>query len=138
LKDTDGEIITDSKAMANLLAKRYTGISSDGQYTQIFRNRKEEEETTQTTINVDNMEPYNCPITEEELDQALKSCTGSSPGPDLQIHYVFLKQMEVPERLKVLEIYNKIWSTGEFPSKWTEVIVIPILKPGKDPNEPTS
>jgi hypothetical protein len=42
--------------------------------------------------------------------------------------------MEIPERLKVLKIYNKIRSTGEFPSEWTEFIVIP----GKDPNEPTS
>jgi hypothetical protein len=65
-------------------------------------------------MNVDNTEPYNCPITEKELEQALKSCIGSSPGPD-QIHYDFLKQIERPERLKVLEIYNKIWSTGEFP-----------------------
>jgi hypothetical protein len=46
--------------------------------------------------------------------------------------------MERPKRLKVLEIYNKIWSTEEFPCEWTEAIVIPILKPGKDPNEPTS
>jgi hypothetical protein len=61
----------------------------------------------------------------------------SSPGPD-QIHYGFLKQMERPERLKVFEIYNKIWSTGEISSEWTEAIVIPILKAGKDPNEPMS
>jgi hypothetical protein len=58
------------------------------------------------------------PLTEDELDQALKNCTGFSPGPD--------------------QIHNMIWSTGEFPSKWTEAIVIPILKPGKDPKEPTS
>jgi hypothetical protein len=49
--------------------------------------KKAEKENTQITINVDNMEPYNCPITEEELNQALKSCTGSSTGPD-QIHFL--------------------------------------------------
>jgi hypothetical protein len=46
--------------------------------------------------------------------------------------------MDGPKRLKVLEIYNKIWSTEEFPCEWTEAIVISILKPGKDPTEPTS
>jgi hypothetical protein len=44
--------------------------------------------------------------------------------------------MERPERVKVLEIYKKIWSTGAFTSEWTKAIVISILKPGKDPNEP--
>jgi hypothetical protein len=27
---------------------------------------------------------------------------------------------------------------GAFPSEWSEAILKPILKPGKDPNEPTS
>jgi hypothetical protein len=43
LKDPDGEIITDPKAVANLLAKQFAEISSDGQYTQAFRKRKAEE-----------------------------------------------------------------------------------------------
>jgi hypothetical protein len=71
--------------VANLLAEKFAESSSDRQYTQTFRKRKAVEEKTQITINVVNMEPYNCPITEEELDQALKNCTGSSTGPD-QIH----------------------------------------------------
>jgi hypothetical protein len=74
LNDPDGEIINDPKEMANLLAEQFAETSSDGQYTQAFRKRKAEEEKTQITINVDNTEPYNCSITEEELDQALKSC----------------------------------------------------------------
>jgi hypothetical protein len=35
-------------------------------------------------------------------------------------------------------LYNKIWKTGDFPTGWTEATVIPILKPGKYPNEPKS
>jgi hypothetical protein len=82
LKDPESEILTDPKVMTNLLAKRFAETSSDGQCIQAFRKRKSEEEKTQITINVNNTEPYNCPLTEEELDQALKSCTGSSPVPD--------------------------------------------------------
>jgi hypothetical protein len=51
---------------------------------------------------VDNMEPNNVPLLEEELDQALKSCTSSSPGRD-QTHYDFLKQMERPEGTRNLQ-----------------------------------
>jgi hypothetical protein len=46
-KDHDSEIITNPKAMANLLA---TETSSDGQHTQAFRKRKAEK-NTQITIN---------------------------------------------------------------------------------------
>ena len=37
-----------------------------------------------------------------------------------------------------LNIFNKIWISGNFPSDWWKAIVIPILKPGKDPTNPTS
>jgi hypothetical protein len=40
--------------------------------------------------------------------------------------------------MKLLGVYNKIWKTGDFSTGWTKATVIPILKPGKDPNEPKS
>jgi hypothetical protein len=44
--------------------------------------------------------------------------------------------MKRPEQMKLLGVYNEIWKTGVFPTGWTEATVIPILKTGKDPNEP--
>jgi hypothetical protein len=35
--------------------------------------------------------------------------------------------------MKLLGIYNELWKSEDFPTGWTTVI--PILKPGKDPNE---
>jgi hypothetical protein len=67
----------------------------------------------------------------------LTGCTGSSPGSE-RIHYEFLKKLSRPERLKLLKAYQRIWETGDFPANWTEAIVIPIPKPGKDPNKPDS
>lgn len=32
----------------------------------------------------------------------------------------------------LLDMYNFIWRTGDFPSLWSEAIVLPIPKPGKD------
>jgi hypothetical protein len=43
-----------------------------------------------------------------------------------------------PERMKLLGILNNIWNTEKFPTEWTKATVIPILKPGKDTNEPES
>jgi hypothetical protein len=43
-----------------------------------------------------------------------------------------------PGRMKLLGLFNNIWNAGKFLTEWTKATVIPILKPGKDPNEPES
>jgi hypothetical protein len=42
---------------------------------------------------MENNDPYNGPLTEEELGNALHDCKITSPGPD-DIHYEFLKRMD--------------------------------------------
>jgi hypothetical protein len=78
---------------------------------------------------MENNDSYNSrPLTEEELENALHECKGTSPGLD-DIHYEFLKRMDTKERWN----FQKIWSEGEFPKKWRRATVIPILKPRKNP-----
>ena len=38
----------------------------------------------------------------------------------------------------LLEIYNYIWQSGDFPDCWSEATIIPILKPGKDHSDPNN
>ena len=38
----------------------------------------------------------------------------------------------------LLDIYNYIWRSGNFPTCWSEAIVIPIPNPGKDHNDPNN
>ena len=47
-----------------------------------------------------------------------------------------LKHLSEPALESLLNIFNKIWTTGEFPASWSEATVIPIPKPGKDPSDP--
>jgi hypothetical protein len=133
LQIKNGRTITNPKEMA----KQYAETSSDDHYTQTFKESKKKAEEAGITIDLNNEESYNDQLNEEELDTALSTCTVSSPGPD-EIHYAFIKQMKRHERMKLLEVYNGIWRTGVFPTAWTEATVIPILKPGKDPNDPGS
>jgi hypothetical protein len=65
------------------------------------------------------------------LDKALAGCAGSSPGP-YHIHCDFIKKMAGTEKLKILEVYEKIGKPVFTPKEWTEAILIPILKTGKD------
>ena len=38
----------------------------------------------------------------------------------------------------LLNIFNDIWETGQFPEDWTYATIIPIPKHGKDPSEPNN
>ena len=38
----------------------------------------------------------------------------------------------------LLDLYNFIWRTGDFPSSWGVAVVLPIPKPGKDHLQPTN
>ena len=40
--------------------------------------------------------------------------------------------------LLLLNIFTKIWISGDVPSDWRKAIIIPISKPGKDPTNPTN
>ena len=73
----------------------------------------------------------------EELRDALRRAHDTSAGPD-EIHYQLLKHLPDASLLLLLNILNKIWLSGDFPSDWRKAIVIPIPKPGKDPTNPTN
>jgi hypothetical protein len=98
--------------MADLLDKQFAETSSDEHYSQTFKEKKKKAEETGITIDPYNEESYNGPRTEEKLDTALASCTGSSPGPD-EIHYDFIKQMNRPERMKLLGVYTMKYGIQE-------------------------
>lgn len=38
----------------------------------------------------------------------------------------------------MLKLFNLIWETGQLPSDWKNTIIVPIIKPGKDPSDPSS
>ena len=85
----------------------------------------------------ENAEVYNRPFSLEKLQDALCRAHGISAGPD-EIHYQLSKHLPDDSLLLLLNIFNKIWISGDFHSDWRKAIVIPIPKPGKDPTNPTN
>ena len=73
----------------------------------------------------------------EELHNALCRAHDTSAGPD-EIHNQLLKHLSDASLLHLLNIFNKIWISSDFPSDWSKAIIIPIPKPGKDPTNPTN
>jgi hypothetical protein len=61
---------------------------------------------------------YNDIITLVELEQALASCKGSSPGPD-ELHYEMIKELNIKGKKTLLELFNKIYDTGQVPKTFS-------------------
>ena len=72
-----------------------------------------------------------------ELYCALDHLRDSSPGID-GIPYSFICKSSRPAKLVFLGIINAIFSFGNVPESWKTQIIIPILKPGKNPTDPSS
>ena len=55
-----------------------------------------------------------------------------------EVHSPSFQQLPKTAPKTLLKLYNKIWVTGNFPTAWRHAIILPVLKQGKDPKNPTS
>ncbi|KAH8616284.1 putative Reverse transcriptase (RNA dependent DNA polymerase) [Trypanosoma vivax] len=78
------------------------------------------------------------PITEAELDVALRELSsGTAPGAD-EIHCEELKQLGRASRRCILRLFNYSLRTGQVPAKLRQGIIVPVLKPNKPANSMAS
>ena len=125
-------IISDPKELANKFIDFFSKVSSDDNYSEDFLLHKTEMEFVEHDFSSDNMEDYNALFTMEELKRSVMASKSSTPGED-EVHYDFIKNLNDEELGKLLIYYNKLWIHEILYDEWNEVVV-PILKPGKDPH----
>ena len=80
---------------------------------------------------------YNLFFSLKELRSAIHAGANTSPGQD-KISYEMLKHLDDVALEEILCMFNIIWEEGKLPVKWKHAVIIPILKPGKDPSAPSS
>jgi len=124
------------EAISEILAQTFAKVSSDENYSPEFLEHKQQREQNIPDFGTTNA-TYNKPFTLDELNNALAKTKDSSPGED-GIHYKMLKNMPLDAKKHLLKMYNKFFKDSYFPQTWTKSIIIPILKPGKNPNSPKS
>lgn len=73
------------------------------------------------------------PFSMNELKFILLNLTDSAPGLD-GIPYSLIKNAPSPILEYFLSLFNKILTTGIVPYSWKTQVIIPIPKPGKDPD----
>ena len=130
-------LLTEPEEIAEALADHYQSVSSNLSYTTSFLETKSKIESRPLRYPELENEPYNQAFTLQELFHVLDSVKGSSPGPD-RIHYEMLRRLPFYAKRSLLTVFNEIWTGDEFPQEWRQSLLIPILKPGKDPKIPAS
>lgn len=133
----NSKTVTSDNEIVEALADNYCSASGNKNYPPEFLTFRNNEESYQFPDEENIFDPINLPLTYDELENVLKSCTDSSPGPD-NIPYSFLTHLPKNAKQYLLGIYNKIYTEKVFPSEWTEATILPIPKPGKPKNLPSS
>ena len=137
LKMADGTEVTERQDIANTLADGFEKNSSSDHYTAKFQRFKAIRERQHHKFSSDNLELYNELFSMHELKTALSKAHDTAVGPD-DIHYQVLKHLPEESLCVLLDLFNQIWVSGEFPDSWRQAIVIPIPKPGKDATSPSN
>lgn len=70
----------------------------------------------------------------KEIKASLVRIKNTCPGPD-GILNTFLRYLPDNALVYLTNLYNEIWISKSFPDKWRESMVIPVLKPNKDPSK---
>ena len=104
-------------------------ISSNQSYRENFRRMRARAEQP-LDFNTNEKLPYNSPITILELKHMLHACKKSAAGED-KITYNMIRKSHESSLAFLLEIMNKIFTTGSYPSKWLSSVVLSFPKPGK-------
>ena len=81
---------------------------------------------------------YNTRFTMKELQECIDSLPSDKTTGEDEIHNKFLKNLPIVKKHELLGIINRSWRNSEIPSSWTNSLIIPIGKPGKDPTNPES
>merc|ERR1711895_172989 len=132
-----GQIYSDTDDIAERMARNFAEVSSDNNYTSSFLQKKIHAEQNMPNFEERTNHYYNQDFTLEELDSALSSVGNTAPGED-EITYEMIKNLPTHIRELLVVMFNKFFRESFFPDEWKRAVIIPILKPGKDPSDPKS
>ena len=128
----DGNILTGKQAadhFADSFAKD-SNIEVSPEKLREIREKQQNAEQEEATPEI-----MNAPITKRELEQAIsKLKLRKSPGVD-EVTNEMINNLGTAAKTKLLQIYNKCWTSGQVPQTWREAIMIPLSKPGKDSSD---
>ena len=124
-------MISNPKQVAEVLARHFASVSSSAHYSVEFQNIRNSTKIVAPAST--NTEAYNILFSLQELENALQKSTETSPGED-EIHYSMISYLPKCSKEFLLEILNSLWQSSMSSVSWKTSVIVPSLKPGKDPN----
>ena len=115
IEDSSGNTLTESTAVVNRWTEDCSGLY----------NYELHQDTSPLQNNqVPTQEAESLPVLREETEEAVRSLSaGKSPGMD-NIPSELLKNGGEATTTVLIELYQKIWETKEWPKEWTQSLVI--------------
>lgn len=129
-------VINNDHEIAKIIAENFEAKFRSGLHPNIANTYTNNPLSCPIPSNQD-IDSLNLPFSHQELITALKSCKNSAAGPD-DLPYIFLKKLDFLGQLKLLELFNLIWTSNMFPSLWRLSIIIPLKKPDQPTTSPKS
>ena len=128
----NGDIITSDKDKAELLAQYYENNAKTFSHKNLSNIENKIKNAATTPLN-----GFDSPITLQELLYVLKNVKNTAPGND-DIPYTLIKNLPIDALNDLLYTFNVAFSTGVFPTVWKEGTILPIHKPNKPKENPSS
>ncbi|GFV36139.1 hypothetical protein TNCV_336701 [Trichonephila clavipes] len=82
----------------------------------------------------DNSQDINKPFSLKELEIAISHQKNSSPEHD-KISLQSINHLPIKAINLLLKSFNDSWSSSQIPKDWTHAIILPFIKPHKNPKE---
>ena len=128
---------------ADLLAETYAQTSSTQNYSRKFRryidrhNLHKAPDAAPSAPDED-VDTLNNDYDLHELQTAINSAKMHKCSGKDKIPYEMIRNLSMPAPKVLLDIYKCAWDSGTLPGDWKHAIVVPFIKPGKDPSKPES
>ncbi|GFW62896.1 RNA-directed DNA polymerase from mobile element jockey [Trichonephila clavipes] len=116
--ENNGTILTNEQSQANCFLQYYAKQNND----------------SIPNISIpDNSQDINKPFSLNELEIAISHQKNSSPGHD-KISLQTINNLPI-KAINLLKSFNDSWSSSQIPKDWTHAIILPFMKPHKNPKE---
>lgn len=134
-----GQVFTDPQDIADQLVDHFSEISSTDVIPLQSRLHKQSLDQREPNF----LEPtgptnsYNAPFSIDEFLAVLKNLKNTAPGPDT-IPYSFIQHAPSVYHTRLLQFFNSLWESHQFPTAWSQALIVPIPKPAKEKGSPDS
>ncbi|GFW68989.1 probable RNA-directed DNA polymerase from transposon BS [Trichonephila clavipes] len=117
--ENNGTILTNEQSQANCFLQYYA---------------KQHNDSIPNISIPDNSQDINKPFSLKELEIAISHQKNSSPGHD-KISLQSMNHLPIKAINLLLKSFNDSWFSSQIPKDWTHAIILPFIKPHKNPKE---